>query len=250
MNKVYAKKYKKTQSKNLTIKLSIIIAIVFFALFALLISPLFQIRQIDIVGNDIISEADVLSSAGLSLGINIFSVSPNSIAHNISSMVYIRNANVVRHFPGLLTISLEERIPIAALRLNNLSTYIIIDDLGMVLSSSTALPYSLPVVTGIELTGFAVGNYLEIENNAVFGSIVFLSRILRRHDVPSLFIDFSDIQDIVIHTENLEVFFGNTNNADRRAQQLAAIIEQIPRYGRGFIHIRDTDISPRFVPLR
>lgn len=232
------------------LRLTLYLTLVLLLLLFLFVSPVFRIRYIEVSGNHRLSFEDIQTLSDINTGQNILSFGSRASVNALAAHPYIASAHISRHFPDTVAIEIVERLPIASIQLNNSSTYLLIDDMGFVLSVSAWPLLGLPVIEGVKVGSFSIGSQLEIDLNRAMGSFISLSRILRRYDISADSIDITNELDIIINVDDKIIYFGNMDNADRRAQSLAGILGQLPRYGRGFIFIRETDTFPRFVPIR
>ena len=239
----------KIKNKRKFIRIALFFSALAFIALAVFISPLFEIRDITIVGNNIISDNEIISTAGIATGQNILSFGANSTARRLFSLPYLRDVNILREFPNTVVISVTERVPMANIRLSHSGTYLLIDDMGMVLSVRAVPTEPLLVVIGVDFPNFAIGEYLAVQDSAIFENILLLSRMFRQNDFFPDILDKSDPNDIVIKYERLDILFGNMYDAHRKVHSIAAIIEQFPEGNAGFIDIRDVN-NPRFGPLR
>lgn len=242
---------KKIKKRKKSLRVFIVLAVLAFAAMAVLVSPLFAIRQFVVTGIYVLNEGEIIEASGLAAGQNMLSFSARNIANQISVLPYVGNVVVKREFPGNITIIVTERVAIANVQVANSALYLQIDDAGMVLTTSTGSPrHGLPVVTGVGLSHFAVGEYLDVDDNFVFDSIFFLSRIFRRYEFLPDIMDMSCPTDIVLRLGSLDILFGSTEDADRKVQYIQAILEQFTIENRGYIYIRDANVSPRFGLIR
>ena len=242
--------FKKNKKQKKALRLVLCLGLLMFAALGVLLSPLFEIRQINIVGGNVLTEQEIIAASHLGLGQNIFAFSTRALTDRVSALPFAREAEVARELPGTVIISVTERLALANIRVGNTNTYLLIDDVGMVLSVDAAPRRGLPVVTGVELNHFALGEYLVVENSFVFDDILSLSRIFRRYDFFPEVVNMSDPFDIVLQLGNLDIIFGTAQDADRKVQYLRAISEQFPVGDRGYIYIRDVNERPRFVRMR
>ncbi|MCL2397404.1 MAG: FtsQ-type POTRA domain-containing protein [Defluviitaleaceae bacterium] len=241
---------KRIRKRKKTLRVVMFVAVFAFCIMAVLISPLFEVRHIDVVGNQRIAAADIIAVAGLDMGQNTLSFSARSIARQIGSLPFVREASVTRALPDGVTISVVERVPVANIRLANTSTYLLIDDGGMALATGVVPIGGLPVVVGADFPNFAIGEYLIVDEPLVFDNILLLSRVFRRYDFSPDVVDVADPFDIVLHVGNLNILFGPIADADIKVQNVQAIMEQFPVSDRGFIDIRDANARPRFGLIR
>ena len=237
------------KKRKRSLRVFIVLAFLVFSAMAVLISPLFSIRQIAITGIYVLNESEIIAASGLAAGQSMFSFSARGSANQIRTLPYVGDAIVKREFPGNVTIIITERVAIANVRVANSSIYLQIDDGGMVLAVGSP-HHNLPVVVGINPSHFAVGEYLGVDNTFAFDNILFLSRIFRRYEFLPDMMDMSDPADIVLHLGSLEIHFGSTDDADRKVQYIQAILEQFSIENRGYIYIRDANANPRFGLIR
>jgi len=224
--------------------------IIAFVAVAVLISPLFEIRQIEIIGNSTICAEDILGRSQLAEGQNMLAFSAGNVRTQVNQLPFVQTVSVVREFPDRVVISISERTPIANIRVAHSATYLLIDDSGMVLESASGPAPALPVAVGIDFTSFAVGEYLVVEDDLIFRDMLRLYRLFTRYDFFPDIVDMSDPTDIVFHTEFLNIFFGSMSDMDRKIQYISAIKAQFAPEARGFIEIRDINERPRFGLIR
>jgi len=227
-----------------------VVMIVAFAAVVVLISPLFEIRQIEVVGNGTICAEDILGRTQLTAGQNMLAFSANNVRTQINQLPFVSRVDVVREFPDKVVITISERVPIANVRVAHSATYLLIDNMGMVLESAASPTSGLPVAIGIHFANFAVGEYLEVENDLVFRDMLRLYRLFTRYDFLPDTVDMSNPADIIFHADNLSIFFGSMSDMDRKIQYISAIRAQFMPEGRGFIEIRDISERPRFGLIR
>ena len=76
-------------------------------------SGYFDIKEINVYGNSVVKESDIIKSSGLVKGVNIFSVSLKNARDNIEKMGYIESAKVKRELPGSINIEIVEAAGVA-----------------------------------------------------------------------------------------------------------------------------------------
>ena len=97
---------KKKANRRLLFYLSI-----FFLLISVIVylqSPLSNVKHIEVIGNDVLSEEEVLSGSGLAKGNNMWAINKSKIAGNIMNNPLISDASVSREFPQSVNINIEE----------------------------------------------------------------------------------------------------------------------------------------------
>jgi cell division protein FtsQ len=107
--------------------------------FYFLQSPLFQLNEVEIEGEQSVSENDIESSLGLADETSFWDVSDVSLEQNLMLMHRLREAEVDRSFPGRVQITVSERKPAYfAAFIGNTKTWCSIDSDGVVLDKVDA----------------------------------------------------------------------------------------------------------------
>ena len=122
-------------------------------------SPFFTIRTVDISGLNRVLQDEVMALAGLDLTdqqapANLFNIRPTHIEKKLTAHPWVAHAKVKRHFFSKITIHLEEQTPIAIVAIENL-TNIIINAQGVPFKEYDPNKdglQSLPVITGVDLS--------------------------------------------------------------------------------------------------
>lgn len=73
----------------------------------------FHPRQIDVVGNRIVTRDEILARAGIVRDRNVWLQNPRAIAARIEAIPYIASATVRRRLPAFVTLDVSERVPYA-----------------------------------------------------------------------------------------------------------------------------------------
>lgn len=144
-------KPKKPPKKSSRKLLSLLI--VFFA--ALLIILFFQssiskVASIEISGNELVSESDILSASGVAVGDNFFTVSLDKLKSNIKALKMIESVEAGKTFPGVVKIRIKE-YPRVAFQLASDGTKeaLLADGSTIpVIPGKLDIPFDMPILTG------------------------------------------------------------------------------------------------------
>lgn len=74
-------------------------------------SPIFNIKNIVVTGNEKITENEIISLSELQLEENTYKISKNKVRQKIKENAYIEEVNIKRKLPSELQISIVERKP-------------------------------------------------------------------------------------------------------------------------------------------
>ncbi len=123
----------------------IVCILVFIILF---MTPLFNIRRINVTGNNIISLEDINIYVGDLAGRNLFKTELYDVEERLSQLAYIKEVDISKnYFKTALNINITERIPCAYLGLSG--KYVLFDNECIVLEEATEKPQGIPLVIGI-----------------------------------------------------------------------------------------------------
>lgn len=117
-------------------------------------SKFFNIKKIEVSGTKLVLEKEILTLANLNCDKNIFDVNLFSAQKLISSHPWIESAHIKRNISCGLTISVIEQIPLAIVKIKNL-TDILINIQGRPFKEYNPQKdniQNLPVITGVDLT--------------------------------------------------------------------------------------------------
>lgn len=136
----------------------------------MMLTPLFNITEITVRGNSVVSDEDIIRSGGIVRGINIFSISLGKAEKAIEQMGYIDGAKLRRRLPGEIEITVEEAAGVAYVSAK--SGYIIITADGRMISrtdspsdENAASAKPLPIVKGLENVKYKTGAKLICSNS-------------------------------------------------------------------------------------
>jgi len=111
-------------------------------------SKSFAIEQIEVTGNEQLTDTQVLRAAGLALGQNVFAMGPEQARANLLKEPWIEAADVRRRLPGRFSIELRERRAVALLAGGPLQ---LVSDEGLAFKALDANdPSDLPVISGLD----------------------------------------------------------------------------------------------------
>jgi cell division protein FtsQ len=112
-----------------------------------LTAPYFSVASIEVRGASRMSPAQVIETAGIQAGTNIFRLSTYEAAKRLENLPGIRTAEVVRDLPNRVTIIVEERRPFTLVHAGRLHW---IDEEGVAIGAAPqAVAPSAPVISGL-----------------------------------------------------------------------------------------------------
>lgn len=124
------------------------VTLVSLAVYVLLQSAVFEVRNIEIIGRNEVPQEELLKLSGVVLGSNIFKVDLSSGEEKIRMLPLISDVQITRKFPATVVIDVTERVPVALLPLEK--GFTLIDIEGVYLRQGSISEDHYPVITGFD----------------------------------------------------------------------------------------------------
>lgn len=238
-------KLKRKQKKQITgLTLIIIVAAL---IVIMLLTPGFDIKKINVYGNSVLKEEDIIKSSGIVKGVNIFSVSLKNAKNNIEEMGYIESAKVRRSLPGSINIEVVEAAGVAYIVTKNGHVMITADGRCIDLVDLTGNKKDdgetkqLPVIRGIKSIKYKIGDKIKSEDadklDVLFECLKEFSKYGYVFEME--YIDISDIDNIEFsyNSGKLKVSLGNREKIEYKVECFGPILEAIGEDSEGFIDL-------------
>lgn len=116
--------------------------------YVLLQSPIFEVHQVLVRGNEFLSEDQIITVANIGIGENIFKVDLNMAVANLKMISMVKEVRADRSLPSTIVFTVQERKPLGLLPARE--GFIKVDGEGIYLQKAGASTPGLPVLTGIE----------------------------------------------------------------------------------------------------
>ncbi len=193
-------------------------------------SDTFQVRMIDVKGNDLVEEDEILRLGDLHLETSIWDVHLPSAEKKINDNPFIEIATIHRKLPAEFRVIIEEKQPVALL--NFQGKLYCVDWEGIVLPSKPGKLYDLPVLSGEFEGGVQIGS--RVGGNRVHQGLGFMRTVME--DRPKLYSQLSEIivgrpEGLVVTTKRsgIPVWVGNEGTI-RKIRYFEAILETLHEF--------------------
>ena len=223
-------KIKKRRQRKIKIaKYSFLTLCVLAAIIGTMTSPLFNIKQITVSGNEKITENEVISLSGITLNENIFKTIISKSENKILENPYIKSVKIKRKLPTNIEIIIEERKTNFMLEYG--SGYVYINNQGYILEVSSE-KLNVPILQGAETDAenFTPGNRLCTEDLKKMDTVIKIMDAANNNDIGSLItrIDIQNSENYMIQFEG-EVkvaYLGNATDLSTKMLTIKAILER------------------------
>ena len=223
-------KIKKRRQRKIKIaKYSFLTLCVLAAIIGTMTSPLFNIKQITVSGNEKITENEVISLSGITLNENIFKTIISKSENKILENPYIKSVKIKRKLPTNIEIIIEERKTNFMLEYG--SGYVYINNQGYILEVSSE-KLNVPILQGAETDAenFTPGNRLCTEDLKKMDTVIKIMDAANNNDIGSLItrIDIQNSENYMIQFEGegKVAYLGNATDLSTKMLTIKAILER------------------------
>ena len=186
----------------------------------------YTIRTVYVEGNVHYSEEEIKSIVmdGF-LGGNSLYLSMKYKRKGIEGIPFVDEMDVEILSPDTIRITVYEKALTGCIRY--MDTYVYFDRDGYVVESSAVRTVGVPQVMGLKFEHIVTGDKIPVENEAVFNSILNITRMLQKYSLTADKIYFKDSGDITIYFQNIKVALGN--NSATLEDKLMLLPDLLPR---------------------
>lgn len=224
---------KKIQNKKRNIagiiKYSSLVILFITLILCAMFSPLFNIKTIQVEGNELITQNEIISLSKIQTGENTFKLNKSKIKNQIKENAYIDEVIIKRKLPSNIIITVEERKP--AYLLEYAGAYIYLDKQGYMLEiNNTKL--EIPILQGAstQTTEFVVGNRLCVEDLEKLLNLIKIMELAKVNELSSLItrIDIENKQNIklIFETKEKIAYLGDNTNLIDKIPIIKKILEE------------------------
>ena len=210
------------------IRTIILIGILIGTLIYILLSPLFNIKDVTVTGNNKLSGEEIISLSEIRTEENIFKTSKNDIKNKIKTNPYVENVKIRRKLPDKVEIIVVERVATYMLPFAN--SYVYINNQGYMLEI-TSQKANLPIITGFSTPeeNLHEGERLVSEDLVKLGEVLQIIESANANGIQELItkIDISNRQDytIMLEKEKKLVHMGDVSNLSTKMSYINKIIQ-------------------------
>lgn len=223
------------------IKILCLISIIIGGIIFALLSPIFNIKNIEVSGNSKISADTIISLSGLKTDYNIFSFWTSDVEKAIKQNAYIDKVEVERKLPDSIQISVHERIPTYMLTLGN--AYVYINNQGYILEI-TSKKLEVPILIGYNTKAeeIVAGNRLNETDLKKLNDVLKIMEATSsiENNISKLItqIDITDKNNYILDlpSEKKKIYLGDTSDLSTKVLWMDKILED-EKKNEGIIYL-------------
>lgn len=226
--KAEEKAIKSANEKEKKFPIIIILFLILIVVILILSSDLFNIKNIEVIGNSILSSEKIISVSQIEKENNIFRTNKKSVKEKLKEEAYVEKVKIHFKLPNTVQIEIVERLPKFMLQFAD--SFVYINNQGYMLQISNE-PLSLPVIVGFvtDLSNIREGNRLDLEDLKKMEKIIKVFEVAKANDIANLItkIDISDENNytLLLEGEGKKAYLGNCTELNTRMLLLKKIVE-------------------------
>ncbi|MBR5155469.1 MAG: FtsQ-type POTRA domain-containing protein [Clostridia bacterium] len=250
--KQLVKKKKRNRAKRRLI-LFLFLFICIGTIFTILKAPFFNVKTIICVGQETISEEEIIKIAGAKTDVNIFSIGVGTMKRRLNGNPGIAECNVRRLFPNKIKIWVRESKAVVCVE--NGGVFLLADKNGQIIkvvdSKDKDAVKCVAKLNDFEPFSTKIGEYINKKDDSahkvIFECIGILERLDMINDVT--LISASDLSDIRIdYQDRLYIMLGNYEKIDYKLTFVKKVIdENLSKYEKAILDYRGNSlyVGPR-----
>lgn len=220
---------KNKNKRNKIIKILLLIILIGLAVTFALLSPMFNIQNIEILGNNQISQEELKSLSGIQINENIFKISTLAVTNSIKQNAYVNEVQIHKILPNTIQIKVREREPNYMLEYGN--GYVYINNQGYMLEiSSIKKDLTILIGTSTSKEEYKEGNRLCQDDLIKLETVIKIIAMAKTNGIENLItkIDISDSNNYTLYfdTERKIAYLGDCSNLETRMLFLVGILNK------------------------
>ena len=210
------------------IKYILIVLALIIGAIIVIYSPMFNIKSIEVEGNERLSKDKIIEISGLKNDVNMFKYTKIQIANSLTKNAYIESAEITRKLPGTIGIKVTERHPTYMLQFAD--SFVYINNQGYILEISNER-IDTPIIVGFktDLNNIKPGNRVDIEDLKQLNMVIKIIGICEDNDITGVVtkVDVSNPKNytLILEGQGKTVYLGDGNELTSRILYLKAILE-------------------------
>ena len=178
------KRNRRHKKKHRLLRLLIVAAVV--AVFVGIANlPYFEIREVPVIGNKVVTDEEILELSGIQTGDSIFALNPFGIKSRIKKNLYISDVKISREFPGTVELIVTEREASAQFvqeSKDGKKSYVVTDENGMVMGKSKKRQ-NVTMIDDVGVSGATEGQQIKVDDTGAYNKSMELIAAAKQGDL-------------------------------------------------------------------
>lgn len=241
--KIKKKSVTKRKKKKRTVRGGCLISVVAVVLAFVLIflTPVFNVKKIEVEGNDSVKKSQIIATSGIDVGKNIFAQNMGKAKKKVSEIAYIESAKVKRQLPSTVKIEVKEGTVGAYIQWDKKLVGINESGQTLCIVSKVSASKKAPVVKGLTITGECrVGERISVKETVRFETLMkFMKTFKERNLTEDITVfDITRTEYIsMMHRDKLKIEFGSTADYEHKFSFIEALTDSMGKDVEGELNM-------------
>jgi len=209
------KQKKKLKSVYIRRRVLLLLLLMAIVIGICLFTPFFNIKTVEVVGNNAISTEQILETAAIPQNVNMFKISTGKAKKALLQIPELETVKIRRVLPSKIKIEVTESLPV--MYFSYQSGYVVTNDAGRVLSITDSVEgTNLLNITGLEIKNAEIRKKISVQDTGKFDIIINTIQELNRagllHEIRSGHFDSPANVHFYLH-DGTKVIFGKVSDS-------------------------------------
>ncbi|MBR7163534.1 MAG: FtsQ-type POTRA domain-containing protein [Clostridia bacterium] len=210
-----------------------------FVISICLFTPFFNVKTVEVKGNETVLSEQILEAASIPQNINIFKIRKGKVKNAILNIPEIDTVKIRRLIPSKIRLDVTETKPI--MYFSYQTGFVITNEKGRVMSKvDTADELNLLNITGLEIKNAEICEKISVQDTDKFDIIIStinsLSRVGLLQEIRSC--HFDDLQNVHMYLhDGTKVIFGKLTDFEYKLSVLTKVLVQVNRTEGAYIDL-------------
>ncbi len=212
-----------------------VVLLLIAVILALLLTPFFDVKYIDVSGHSKVSQKTIVETAGIAYGENIFKLNVKKMKTKLRKVPYIDDVKVIRKLPGTVVFEISERKPVVAVGVGE--KFVLMDENGRFLE--TVKQNSLPILKGIK-TKTEAGKFIGDEHPEFFEEFKMQYELLKVNGLTGRVSAYiaDNKGNVTFEIDGTKtIILGDDANTEYKFKMLEAVVSELPPTQKGTIDL-------------
>ncbi len=213
---------------------------------ALVLAVFFKIGTVQVKGDKVYSEKDVVAKSGIEVGDNLFLVDEEKVNETLTATLpYINKVTVELDLPDKVVLNVIATREVAALPYG--AGFILVDETGKVLDrDSSMIRDGVAIVDGVQLKGASEGGLIKLNNDEVTNRFVELLGAIKASGFKQLTgITLTKKGEFELkYDERITIKIGSFTNLEQKIRRAEAAIEKENEINAYSVGVMDVSVEP------
>ena len=249
ISKKQQKRNKRNKKIKFILKLILLIGVIGGTIAFAMISPIFNIKEINVSGNSKISYETIVSLSELKTDENIFRFNKSDIIKKIKENSYVENVKINRKIPNKIQIEIEERV--ARYSVEFMGKYAYINSQGYILEI-TEDAGGYPIILGVETKEEEIEPNKRLINSDLekLEDVIKIMNVAKENgldtEITNINIANKNEYSILLENKKKKINIGDNSNLSNKMIHIVAILEaEKDKEGEIFVN---GDLNNKFRP--